>query len=248
MKTLIEKIKNQDKYNFFYLQDVIINGVVQRKKEKARYFVTNNNTIAKYGKGRRRVGYAVEDVNRIVVEDKKNIKTAERRWNDSWVKVINRLQLSGLYVDLLANAKVALEIGYDKIQTANEIYWKQENKRDDRVAAIKKIDERLIHQTEKKGKMSDTAKTEIIWYMSRPAAIKKMNFGKYSNDEKLSEIKKAMTNKKEIKMSGRTNYDISFSYSPLLNKAWYSEEFRNCGNGHYYLALDSTHALFYEDD
>ena len=30
--------------------------------------------------------------------------------------------------------------------------------------------------------------------------------------------------------------------------AWYSEEYRRCGNGHYYLMFDATHAIFYEDD
>ena len=49
-------------------------------------------------------------------------------------------------------------------------------------------------------------------------------------------------------MFGRSSYDVSFSYDPKLQHAWYSEEYKNCGNGHYYLALDETHALFYEDD
>ena len=30
--------------------------------------------------------------------------------------------------------------------------------------------------------------------------------------------------------------------------AWYSEEYRGCGNGHYYLMFDATHAIYYEDD
>ena len=30
--------------------------------------------------------------------------------------------------------------------------------------------------------------------------------------------------------------------------AWLSNEYRNCGNGHYGLLLDATHAVFYEDD
>lgn len=30
--------------------------------------------------------------------------------------------------------------------------------------------------------------------------------------------------------------------------AWYSNEYRNCGNGHYGLLLDATHAIIYEDD
>ena len=29
---------------------------------------------------------------------------------------------------------------------------------------------------------------------------------------------------------------------------WYSKEFKGCGNGHYYLALDATHTIFVEDD
>lgn len=44
------------------------------------------------------------------------------------------------------------------------------------------------------------------------------------------------------------NYDISFSYDPKSKKAWYSEEYKGCGNGHYYLAIDSSTALFYEND
>jgi len=31
-------------------------------------------------------------------------------------------------------------------------------------------------------------------------------------------------------------------------KAWYSEEYRNCGNGWYYLMFDATHAIFFEKD
>jgi hypothetical protein len=75
-----------------------------------------------------------------------------------------------------------------------------------------------------------------------------MNFGRFTNNEQLKIIKEALKNKKETSASGRTNYDVSFSYNPTVQKAWYSEEFRGCGNGHYYLALDATHALFYEDD
>lgn len=46
----------------------------------------------------------------------------------------------------------------------------------------------------------------------------------------------------------RTNYDVSFTYRPEKQKAWYSEEYKNCGNEHYYIALDANAALFVEDD
>lgn len=83
--------------------------------------------------------------------------------------------------------------------------------------------------------------------------IKKMCFhkNKYCSnitETKLQEIKEHIRNKEEYRTSGRNGYDVSFSYNPETNKAWYSEEYRNCGNGHYYLALNETHALYWEKD
>lgn len=43
-------------------------------------------------------------------------------------------------------------------------------------------------------------------------------------------------------------YDVSFEYNAKEQKAWYSEEYRHCGNGHYYIALDHSCALFIETD
>jgi len=89
--------------------------------------------------------------------------------------------------------------------------------------------------------------------MHKPAKVKKMHFGrKWLNDNKLAQIELNLKDKNKVTIwsDGRlTNgYDVTFNYQPEDNKAWYSEEYRGCGNGHYYLALDATHALFYEDD
>ena len=46
----------------------------------------------------------------------------------------------------------------------------------------------------------------------------------------------------------KTSYDVSFQLKAKERKAWYSEEYRGCGNGHYYLALNHSCALFYEHD
>ena len=40
----------------------------------------------------------------------------------------------------------------------------------------------------------------------------------------------------------------TFEYKADKNKAWYSEEYRGCGNGHYYIAIDENTALFIEND
>lgn len=45
-------------------------------------------------------------------------------------------------------------------------------------------------------------------------------------------------------------YDVTYSvdFSNEEKRGWLSDEFRGCGNGHYYLLLDATHAINYEDD
>lgn len=61
-------------------------------------------------------------------------------------------------------------------------------------------------------------------------------------------IAEALKNKTSYQCRGSNGYDVSFEYDAEKNKAWYSEEYVGCGNGHYYLALDSTHAIYYEKD
>lgn len=77
---------------------------------------------------------------------------------------------------------------------------------------------------------------------------KSMYFGKFWNAQKKQMIKDCMDKKESVRFSTRVNYDVSFEYDADKNRAWYSEEYRNCGNGHYYLAIDENTALFYEND
>ena len=83
---------------------------------------------------------------------------------------------------------------------------------------------------------------------ARDAVTKSMYFGKFWNATKKQIIKDCMDKKESVRFSTRVNYDVSFEYDAERNRAWYSEEYRNCGNGHYYLAIDGNTALFYEDD
>lgn len=55
-----------------------------------------------------------------------------------------------------------------------------------------------------------------------------------------------------IKFKWRHGYDNTISIAKIdddnIRRAWYSEEFLNTGNGHYYIMLDENHALHCEDD
>ena len=191
-----------------------------------------------------------------VIIPNKTEKTENEKWVRSWTNVLNRLEKSGLWEEVASDVRIALDVGYDKMKQAYTQYWERHDYKnlteEDKTNAekIKKIDERLVGYREDGTVYADTS---IIWYMSKTAKVKKMHFGrKWLNDKELADIANALENKQPITVGtdGRiTNgYDVSYNYQPEDNKAWYSEEYRGCGNGHYYLALDATHALFYEDD
>jgi len=165
----------------------------------------------------------------------------QQKWIKGWQKVQKRLEQSGLWTSLLSQLKLAQEIGYDKLQAASEAYWGNHG---DQVNAVRAVDERLIRFNDKQEPYVDT---ELVWFFSKQPRVKKMYFGRY-NTRIPEAIKNAMTNKTKYETGARTNYDVSFTYNPEYNKATYSEEYKGCGNGHYYLALDATHAIFCEDD
>jgi len=176
----------------------------------------------------------------------------KRKWERSIDRAIGMLEESGLWGNMLKNLKVAREVGYEKLQEAHRLYWRDEDginsceEQDKRNAnAIERIiDKRLVYITDDNRKL---ANTDIIWYMNTPLKIMKMVFSQYGNDERLKQITEAIKNKKKYTETGYYQYDNSFEYNGE-DKAWYSREFRGCGNGHYYLALNGTHAVFYEDD
>lgn len=94
---------------------------------------------------------------------------------------------------------------------------------------------------------ADYVKTAYIWEKSE-CRLKSMYFGKYYNASAKAQIAAALKSKTKCSIRERTGYDVSFEYDPEKNMAWYSEEYKGCGNGHYYIALDENAALFIEDD
>jgi len=221
------------------------------EKIKKRLGRTSHNEML-IMKSRTRGSYLRDYLSNVV--DIVPIKVDRKKlWEKSLSRGIAMLEESGLWIDLRGNMELALSIGYDRLQQCYEL--SQGNFESDytknceeRVKRIKGIDARLV----KMGEGKEYYITEILWYMVNPLKIKKMNFGKYRNEQCFKEIAEAMINKKEIDLRGDNGYDVSFNYSPSgkdgKERAWYSEEYRGCGNGHYFLALNGTHAMFYEDD
>ena len=90
--------------------------------------------------------------------------------------------------------------------------------------------------------------TDYIFELS-DCKLKSMYFG-FRNKKTKEEIKKAIANNEDYSLPYpiRTSDDVSFNYNAEKKSAVYAEEYKGCGNGHYYLALNENIALFAEND
>ena len=84
-------------------------------------------------------------------------------------------------------------------------------------------------------------------------SIKAVNYDKYYDYETM--VRKAITDKLNYNTpTWYKGYDnsVGIKYEEKdgisLLRGWYSEEYKNCGNGHYYLLIDAKHAIFCEND
>lgn len=77
-------------------------------------------------------------------------------------------------------------------------------------------------------------------------------FGKHRGPEVTEGIRKALDDGTEYTARGYVGYDNSIQVQAKEDgkdrKAWLSREYRDCGNGHYYLLLSPTHAVYIEKD
>lgn len=230
---LAEKIvKENGKGSYRYVE----NG----KSEIARLAISTSGDILRMAYGKRRFGHYISVKDWTSLEPIKSKMPFEVKWEKGWKKVLKRLEASGLWKDIQQEIKDGLEIGIEKIKAAynaeNNGDWES---RDERIRAI---DSRLTNSF-------------IRWNMRTEPKVKAMYFSKHKDTNKFykEQIKKAMASNEKFSLDSRANYDVSFEFHPVdethkTATASYAEEFRGCGNGHYYIAIDAEHALFMEDD
>ena len=79
---------------------------------------------------------------------------------------------------------------------------------------------------------------------------KSIPWHKHSRRYDSAEVENAIKDKKDYRRRWTNGYDntIEITFKDDYPRGWLSTEFRGCGNGHYYLLFDATHAIFYEDD
>lgn len=206
-------------------------------KEKGNVFIYNKGS-KKYG---RRLSY--DEFNSVFT-----IKDVdyEKQWKNQINRAIKCLEKSGLWTEIYETYKNLQNVEKEELQDICNLYKHRDK-------YLPYSDNKLNEYYKKYNFLFKQDENNILSLNERyfgPVAnceLKSMYFGR-SNKFYKDMISSSLEEKKNYSIWERVNYDVSFRYDAEENKAWYSEEYKDCGNGHYYLALDNSTALFIEND
>lgn len=259
---LLSKMQNRER---FKAADATNGEIVRCCVERNN---SGNNTVFVFAKGSSRRGYRFsEDVflreyNILQPRDSEEVK-----WHRRLKKAVRCLEASGLWPDVKKQFEQLLTVSYDDRKAITKLYWdwfdhKRSHLETDTDGNKERVynydpgwENPFVDWAKKYPFMFSKDEQGVFWldcnyiFEMSDCRLKSMYFGKGPNAKVKEEIRVALENKQAYD-SGRyrTNYDVNFTYRPEKQKAWYSEEYKNCGNGHYYIALDANTALFVEND
>ena len=224
IKEIVEKaIHDSGNYNFLI---TYANG----DKERKRLFISRDGYVCEFKKRSRTRGRCIscEELWRAVEPlkaDTDKVTICKRNTRN----IIKYLSSSGLWPDILANMEKLQRLPDEDLQYLVSCEYDEHNKF---------MQEKTIEHIS----------PDMFYSLLSRRSIITINWGGASNDWIKRGWLTALSEKRKYSMRWTVSYDNSVEYNPDGNKAWYSEEYRGCGNGHYYLLLDEKHAAFREDD
>ncbi len=212
--------------------------VSEGEKHEIRLFISSNNDICFAPKRRRNGGYMLsvyqmekwDSLTKVNKGNKTDLVKRMRKRAESGVAMLNE---SGLWDDIKKELLEFLDLSNDDIKrdfVDGDIY---------ELYRTKKYDWLSCYQ------VFSSLKAKKCW--------KNPSFDKYAylyKEYVINSVKCAIADKKSIRFNWRNVYDNTLEIIGTngIYRGYYSEEYRNCGNGHYYLLFDATHAIYYEDD
>ena len=212
--------------------------------EESRFCKESEETVFKFAKKKRRYGWRLNSKYFLENYTLKVELSEEIKWKKRLKKVIQKLEKSGLWENVLELYKNLYEfVSLEEKKRISREYWAKDNATE--FLEQVKVKYPFMVRVSENGK--EYLNTDYIWELSE-CRTKSMYFGKYDNTRIKEEIAQRLEKKESCMFSARVSYDVSFEYNAEYKRAWYSEEYKNCGNGHYYLAIDNTTAVYYEDD
>ncbi|MBP3784428.1 MAG: hypothetical protein J6I68_14380 [Butyrivibrio sp.] len=224
--------------------------VLDENKKNVRCMKEKGGTIFVFAPRRSRYGRRYSEEAFVQLPYQVKIVNEAEKWHKKIVKAKNILEKSGLCPEILKVYTGLSQMTYEDYKAVCRICDSRPNEWFDKTKTA----------AERKAFFGDYAvkypflfdkdgyvDSDYYGELSDPT-FKSMYFG-YSNSLYKKEIARALSEKRTYD-TGRVivSYDNSFSYEPDKNHAFYREEYRGCGNGYYYLALDGNTAVFYEKD
>lgn len=226
-----------------------------------RLFVSDCDNVCFYAKGARSKGYMinlgkVERIEAKLKKDQDKFKTFHRNCE----KAASLLAISGLWPEIRKRMEVMAAMPveeYNRLMTLwqvyDELYSHRELTYDER--------DRLQEEKRKEYEAYFTERGATgDWYHFRQLSDNKqivsIPYGKWNQDVR-QRVEKALERARQAEgdyeqetARWRGSYDFSVGVRKRNGElmGWYSAEYKNCGNGHYYLLLDATHAIYCEDD
>ena len=208
-----------------------------------RLWKTDDGRIAILGKGKKKWGHELSCYDHY--EDWATLRLVEHDEIDYYKRFVKRatdalkmLNESGLWKDIKQSIEhfFALteseqkELVNDIMTDSYELFYKEVYKEN--------------------GKYSWVSGYQVFESFIRKTCWKSIAWRKWERERMSAEVADCIKNGREFSRRWENGYDNSVEIANRNGEklAWYSEEYRHCGNGWYYLMFDATHAIFYEKD
>lgn len=229
-----------------------------------RLFISTDQDVCFFAKGKRTRGYRLnlDKVERIEAKMKKE-QSKFRTFHRNCEKAASMLQASGFWPNFrkrMAVMAAMSEQDYNKLMDIYESYWKV-------------YDQKNLTYAEQESKQQTIRQEFDAYFTERGAESDFYHFKQlcengqvvavpYSNGgyNKAQQLQYANTIIEQVRNGEVDKYKTfywygGYDYHIEVRKnedgslyAWYSAEYKGCGNGHYYILLDAEHALYLEDD
>ena len=209
-----------------------------------RLWQTNDGRIAIMDKGRKKWGHELSNWSDHY-EDWATLRLVEHDEIDYYKRFVKRatdalkmLNESGLWSDIR--------------QSIEHFFALTESEQKELVNDIMTDSYELFyHEVYKEnGKYSWVSGYQVFEAFVRKTCWKSIAWRKWERERMSAEVSECIKNGTDFHRRWENGYDNTVEIANRDGEkfAWLSLEYRGCGNGHYYLMFDATHAIFYEDD
>ena len=218
-------------------------NVVNGGSKVVRLWKTDDGRIAIMSKGRRKFGHELS-IWYDHYDEWTDLRLVEHKEFDYYKRFVKRasdalemLNNSGLWPDIRKSIEHFFSLTEEeRKELVNDI--------------VTDSYEKFYKQTWDNGKYAWVSCHQVFESFKNKNCWKSIAWSRWERNRMSEEVADCIKNGKKFHRRWTNGYDntLDVEVNDGVMRAWYSEEYRNCGNGHYYLMFDATHAIFYEDD